>query len=157
MAQIKVRGLQPLAGSGTQTDLPNRSRLCQVLLVESIFSGLSDFTAAQGVDTSSVPDKSNADTLLEVVVTGSRVATNGSRAPTPVTVLGTEAYHPQNRAPVSRRVFFTAKECATAKVPCSAISNGTQRSLPAQKRRCIVTKPSIQPKVYWPILPRWPS
>ena len=90
MAQIKVRGLQPLAGSETQTDLPTRSRLCQVLLVGSIFSGLSGLTAAQGADTASVPDKSNADTLQEVVVTGSRVATNGSRAPTPVTVLGTE-------------------------------------------------------------------
>ena len=90
MAQIKVRGLQPLAGSETQTDLPNRSRLCQVLLIGSILSGLSGLTAAQGVDTSSVPDKSNADVLQEVVVTGSRVATNASRAPTPVTELGTE-------------------------------------------------------------------
>jgi iron complex outermembrane recepter protein len=94
MAHVEIRGLLPSAGSAMPTmirrDMPNGNQLRRVLLIGAIFAGLTGLAPAQSVDTLAASDKSNTDALQEVVVTGSRAVTNGSQAPTPVTVLGTE-------------------------------------------------------------------
>ncbi len=94
MAHVEAQGLQPSAGSTTpatkRRDLTIDNRLFQVLLIGVIFSGLSGLAVAQSAETHAPADKSNTDTVQEVVVTGSRAVTNGSQAPTPVTVLGGE-------------------------------------------------------------------
>jgi iron complex outermembrane recepter protein len=105
MAQVEGPGLQPSSGSArparVRRDLLIGGRLFQVLLIGTMYSGLTGLTAAQGIERSPQPDKSNTDIVQEVVVTGSRAVTNGSQAPTPVTVLGTdqlEAAAPSNIA-----------------------------------------------------------
>src|SRR6185312_4200590 len=94
MAQVEGPGLQPSSGSArparVRRDLLIGGRLFQVLLIGTMYSGLTGLTAAQGIERSPQPDKSNTDIVQEVVVTGSRAVTNGSQAPTPVTVLGTD-------------------------------------------------------------------
>jgi outer membrane receptor protein involved in Fe transport len=74
------------------------NRLFTVLLSSAGFLGVSNAAFAQTTDSSSTAGSATEE-LVEIVVTGSRLITNGNSAPTPVTLVTTEEL--MQRAPSS--------------------------------------------------------